>query len=451
MAAEGKAIAHCDNKVIFIPFAVPGDIMDVQLFKQKKKYSEGKCINIKRNSDFRTLPFCRHFGLCGGCKWQILSYEKQLYYKENQIKEQLLRIGKINEGSFLPIIPSEVTTYYRNKLEFTFSNRRWLYDNETELNNETAYWGAGFHVPGRFDKVLEIKECFLQKEPSNSIRNAVSEFCKLYRIPFFDLKKQTGFIRNLIVRNNSEGQFMLIFSFAHENSEWRDNLVNLINDKFPEVVSVYCVTNNKCNDSLEGLAPELFYGKLFLEQKLGGLVFNISPKSFFQTNIHQALNLYNKVLEFAELKGDELVYDLYCGTGTISLFLAKQSRFVLGMEYLEEAVTDAWKNAVINQISNVEFIAGDIKNTLNHEVINSHGKPDIIVLDPPRNGIHKDVITKLIDIKPYKIIYVSCNPATQARDISILSELYTVDKIQPFDMFPHTHHVENIVKLIVRT
>lgn len=449
VAAEGMSIARIENMVIFLPYVVPGDIVDVQIIRKRRNFLEGRVIKIVKFSEKRAAPFCNHFGICGGCKWQNLPYEKQLYFKQKQVIDQFERIGKIKIERISPIIPSENTTYYRNKLEFTFSNKRWLFDGESELPNESDYWGVGFHIPGRFDKVIDLKECFLQPEPSNRIRIAIGGFCKINQIPFFDLKKQEGYMRNLIIRNTLDGQVMVIICFFYENSDWQDKILMFVSEQFPEITSLYYAINSKHNDSLDGIDPILYKGKEFLKEQLGKLNFKISPKSFFQTNSRQTKVLYEKVLEFADLKGNEIVYDLFSGTGTIGLFLAKFARQVIGIEYVADAVKDARENAIINGITNAVFYTGDTKEIFTSAFIKNNGTPDVLILDPPRSGIHKDVIELLQNIKPHSIIYISCNPATQARDIDLLSSFYLVDKCQPVDMFPHTHHVENIVKLTV--
>ena len=450
VAAEGKAIAHVNNKVLFVPFVVPGDIVDVIVIKKNKNYFEGKVVKIVKPSELRIDPFCSHFGLCGGCKWQNLPYEKQLFYKQKQVTDQFERIGKIKIEKVLPIISSQNITNYRNKLEFTFSNKRWLFDGESELPNPIDYWGAGFHIPGRFDKVFQVEKCYLQAEPSNEIRKDVYEFCIQNQIPFFDLKLHTGYIRNLIIRNTIDGQVMVIICLFNENSQWQEKLLSHISEKFPNLKSIYYAINPKLNDSLDGITPVLYKGESYLVEKLNGLKFKISPKSFFQTNSIQAGVLYNKVLEFAGLTGTETVYDLYSGTGTIGLFLAKNAKKVAGIEFIKDAVLDACKNAELNGIKNAIFFAGDIKNILNDAFILQNGKPDVVIIDPPRSGIYKDVIKTILKIKPQKIVYVSCNPATQARDIELLNNDYKVAKIQPIDMFPHTHHIENIALLLSR-
>ena len=451
IAAEGKAIARIENMVIFLPFVVPGDIVDVQVIRKRKNFLEGKVIRIVKYSDKRTDAFCKHFGICGGCKWQNLPYEKQLFYKEKQVKDQLQRIGKIDIEKFHPILPSEKTKQYRNKLEFTFSNLRWLYEGESDLPNETDYWGAGFHIPGRFDKVIDLDECYLQNEPSNSIRKAVSDFCKEKKIPFFDLRKQEGFIRNLIIRNTTTEQLMVILVLLYEQPDWQKELLTYISEQFPQITSLYYAINPKRNDSLDGISPILYKGEDSIVERLGELNFKISPKSFFQTNTLQAKSLYDKVVEYAELKGNEIVYDIYSGPGTIGIYLAQYAKHVSGIEFVEDAVNDAKKNAALNNITNISFFAGDSKDILNDEFVLKTGKPDVIILDPPRSGIHPELITFLLKLKIKRMVYVSCNPATQARDLQLLSEFYIVNNCQPVDMFPHTHHVENIVKLSLRT
>ncbi len=448
IAAEGKSIARVNNKVLFVSFAVPGDIVDVVVTKKNKSYFEGKVLKFKKKSDLRIEPFCSHFGVCGGCKWQNIPYEKQIFYKEKQVLEQLQRIGKIEIEKSLPIIASQKTINYRNKLEFTFSNKRWLFNGEEELPNPTDYWGAGFHIPGRFDKVLQIEKCYLQQEPSNQIRKEIYSFCIKNEIPFFDLKLHTGYVRNLIIRNTLDGQVMVIVCFFYENNIWQEKILSHILENVPEITSLYFAINPKHNDSLDGITPILYKGTAYLTENLNGLKFKISPKSFFQTNSAQAAVLYNKVLEFAQLTGNEIVYDLYSGTGTIGLYLSKYSKKVIGIEFVEDAVFDARENALLNDITNVAFFAGDTKEVLNNDFVLKNGKPDVIVIDPPRNGISKEVVETILKIKPKKIVYVSCNPATQARDIQLMSEFYNVPFIQPIDMFPHTHHVENIALLV---
>lgn len=450
VAAEGKAIAKIENKILFVPFVVPGDIVDILITKKNKNYLEGKVVKIVKLSELRVDPFCSHFGVCGGCKWQNLPYEKQLYFKNKQVIDQLQRIGKIEIEEILPIIPSEKTTNYRNKLEFTFSNKRWLYDGEEELPKPTDYWGAGFHIPGRYDKVLQIDKCYLQEDPSNAIRLEVYSFCIANEIPFFDLRLHIGYMRNLIIRNTLDGQIMLILCLFSENEHWQNMLLSHITSKFPEITSIYVAINPKLNDSLDGITPVLCGGKSYLTENLNGLKFKISPKSFFQTNSTQAGILYNKVLEFASLTGNEIVYDLYSGTGTIGLYLAKHANKVAGIEFIEDAVLDARENSLLNGITNATFYSGDTKVVLNEEFILHNGKPDVIVIDPPRNGISKEVVETILNVKPTKIVYVSCNPATQARDLELMNNDYKVLKIQPIDMFPHTHHVENIALLVIR-
>ncbi|MBI5539401.1 MAG: 23S rRNA (uracil(1939)-C(5))-methyltransferase RlmD [Bacteroidia bacterium] len=450
VAAEGKAIARIENKVLFVPFVVPGDIVDVLIIKKNKNYLEGKVVKMVKLSELRVDPFCSHFGVCGGCKWQNLPYDKQLFFKNKQVIDQLQRIGKIEIGEILPIISSKKTTNYRNKLEFTFSNKRWLYDGEEELPKPTDYWGAGFHIPGRYDKVLQVDKCYLQEEPSNLIRKEIYSFCVENDIPFFDLRLHTGYVRNLIIRNTLDGQIMIILCLFAENEVWQKMLLSHITDKFPEITSLYIAINPKHNDSLDGITPVLYKGDSYMIESLNGLKFKISPKSFFQTNSTQAGILYNKVLEYAGLTGNEIVYDLYSGTGTIGLYLAKNAKKVVGVEFVEDAVLDARENAMLNGITNSTFYSGDTKEILNEEFILQNGIPDVIVIDPPRNGISKEVVETILKTKPNKIVYVSCNPATQARDLELMNNDYKVVKIQPIDMFPHTHHVENIALLVIR-
>ncbi|NCO55586.1 MAG: 23S rRNA (uracil(1939)-C(5))-methyltransferase RlmD [Bacteroidetes bacterium] len=450
LAAEGKAIARVSNKVLFVPFVVPGDIVDVVITKKNKNYLEAKVVNFKKKSDFRIEPFCSHFGVCGGCKWQNLPYEKQLFYKQKQVTDQFERIGKIQVNKTFSIIGSNEITKYRNKLEFTFTNKRWLYEGEEELPNPTDYWGAGFHIPSRFDKVFNVDICYLQNEPSNEIRKSVAEFCKQNLIPFFDLRAHEGYVRNVIIRNTLNEQVMVIICLFCENNIWQEKILSHISEKFPKITSLYFAINPKHNDSLDGISPILYKGAGYLIENLNGLKFKISPKSFFQTNSKQACVLYNKVLEFSGLTGNEIVYDLYSGTGTIGLFLSKQAKKVIGIEFVEDAVNDARENAILNEITNATFFAGDVKEILSQTFIQQNGKPDVIIIDPPRSGIHKEVIETILKILPPKIVYVSCNPATQARDIQMMSEFYNVPLIQPVDMFPHTQHIENITLLILK-
>ena len=448
IGADGKAIARVDEIVVFTKLVVPGDIVDIQITKKRKRYQEGYVTKIHNYSKDRVDAFCQHFGNCGGCKWQYLPYEKQLMYKEQQVKDQLQRIGKIDLPKVNSIIGSQKNTFYRNKLEFTFSNKRWLSHEEIENNLEIKdKESLGFHVPGLFDKIINIEKCWLQPSPSNEIRNFIYDFAIKNKFEFFDIREQKGFLRTLIIRTSSIGETMVIVSFFRENEEERILLLNEIKKQFPELTSLMYVVNQKGNDTITDQQIILYSGREYIYEEMEGLKFKIGPKSFYQTNSEQAFNLYKVTREFAQLKGNEVVYDLYTGTGTIANFIAKNAKQVIGIEYVPEAIEDAKINSEINNIGNTRFFAGDIKNVLNETFINENGNPDILITDPPRAGMHTDVVKTIINIKPNKIVYVSCNPATQARDLELLSEKYKVTKIQPVDMFPHTHHVENVVLL----
>ncbi len=446
IGSEGKAIARTGEMVVFTTYAVPGDIVDLQVTKKRKKYAEANVIKYHKYSEERTENFCDHFGICGGCKWQILPYERQLYYKQKQVKDQLQRIGKMKMPDLLPILGSEKNTFYRNKLEFTFSNKRWL--TADEMNAEIENFDAlGFHVPGLFDKIVNINKCWLQPEPSNKIRNFIYKYAIENGLSFFDIKAKSGFLRTLIIRTSSTGEIMVILALYYEDMNCREELLNSIKKEFPEITSLLYVINSKGNDTITDQSIELFHGREFILEQMEDLQFKIGPKSFYQTNSEQAYNLYKVVRDFAELKGNETVYDLYTGTGTIANFVARQARKVVGIEYVPEAIEDARENSKINKIANTVFYAGDIKSVLNDDFILKNGQPDIIITDPPRAGMHNDVIDSIIKSGAQKIIYVSCNPATQARDLALLDADYEVKKIQPVDMFPHTHHVENVVLL----
>jgi len=446
IGSEGKAIARSGEMIVFTTNAVPGDVVDLQVTKKRKKYAEAIVTKYHKYSDERTEVFCAHFGVCGGCKWQILPYERQLYYKQKQVKDQLQRIGKIDMPDLMPILASAENTFYRNKLEFTFSNKRWLtFD---EMNVETKNLDAlGFHVPGLFDKIVNINKCWLQPEPSNRIRNYIYNYAIENGLSFFDIKAKSGFLRTLIIRTSSIGENMVILSFYHEDTKVREELLESIKNEFPEITSLLYVINSKGNDTITDQQIELFSGREYIFEQMEDLKFKIGPKSFYQTNSEQAYNLYKIVREFANLKGDETVYDLYTGTGTIANFIAKRVKKVVGIEYVPEAIDDAKENSAINNISNSVFYSGDIKSVLNNDFIVKNGQPDLIITDPPRAGMHTDVIESMINSGAGKIIYVSCNPATQARDLALLDASYEIEKIQPVDMFPHTHHVENVVLL----
>ncbi len=448
-AAEGKSIARKDGLVIFVRNAVAGDVVDVLITKKKKDYYEGVPIKFHTYSKLRTEPKCKHFGICGGCKWQNVSYQEQLKFKHKQVVEQIKRIGKIEPREVLPIIASDHIFYYRNKLEFTFSSRRWFVE-QYEFEKIKTSKALGYHVPGMYDRVLDIEECLLQQEPSNKIRNELKKFAIDNKISFYDSRTHKGFLRNLIIRNNTQGEFMVIVIFAREEPELQETILDFIKQTFSQVVSIYYIINPKLNDSYADLEAHHYYGKKFLIENIDDLQFRIGAKSFFQTNTYQARKLYAKAKEFASISQTDVVYDLYTGTGTIALYLAKSAAKVIGIEIIPDAVSDAIENAKLNNIENVEFIVGDVKDILSEEWLKAYPLPDVIMLDPPRAGVHKDVLRVIKEIKPSRIVYISCNPATQARDINILSDEYVLEKIQPVDMFPHTHHIENIALLKLR-
>ncbi|MDX2304128.1 MAG: 23S rRNA (uracil(1939)-C(5))-methyltransferase RlmD [Microscillaceae bacterium] len=458
IAAEGKCIARYEDRVIFIPGnqVAPGDVVDLKILHKKKKFFEAVPVYFYTQSELRTNPVCSHFGVCGGCKWQHIDYQTQLEYKTQQVKDNLERIAKVALPEFLPIIGSEHTYYYRNKLEFTFSNRRWFTQEEiqeadptpqTENNPIKTHNALGFHIPGRFDKILDIRHCYLQEDPSNAIRLAVRKFAFENQLDFYDAKEQKGFLRNLVIRTSNTGNLMVILLFGQDHQDVIEKMMAHLKDNFPEISSLYYIINPKMNDTYQDLAPVLYHGEAFIESQMEGLRFRIGPKSFYQTNTEQAYNLYQVARQFADLQGHELVYDLYTGTGTIANFIARQAGQVIGIEYVEEAIEDARLNSTINQIYNTRFFAGDIKDLLKPDFVAQNGHPDIVITDPPRAGMHLEVIQSLIQLAPQRIVYVSCNPATQARDLALLDTLYRVEAVQPLDMFPQTHHVENVVKL----
>jgi 23S rRNA (uracil1939-C5)-methyltransferase len=448
LAAEGKAIARVDNMVLFVTGAIPGDIADVKVIRRKRNFMEGSIERLIQPSPDRIQPQCEHFGTCGGCTWQHLPYQKQLYYKEKQVRDNFFRIGKLNGDLIRPILPSENSYFYRNKLEYTFSHRRWL--TREEINSEEKFddvHGLGFHIPGKFDKVLDIKNCHLQPQPSNAIRLAIKEYSVGKGLEFFDIVNKTGFLRNVIIRNNLAGEFMVIVSFFYDEPSVREEMLYYLADRFPQIKALHYVINPKGNDTINDLEVHLFKGEDYLIERMEDLQFRISPKSFFQTNSQQAFHLYELTRKLAELKGTEIVYDLYTGTGTIALFLARQCSKVVAIEYVGEAIEDAKINASLNGISNARFFAGDMKDILTADFMEREGKPEVVILDPPRAGVHEDVLKRILDAGPKRIVYVSCNPATQARDLAILSNLYTLEFAQPVDMFPHTMHVENVALL----
>jgi len=448
IAAEGKAIAKVNDVVIFVPFVVPGDIVDLQVTRKKSHFMEARAIHFHTLSDKRTNAVCEHYGICGGCKWQILPYQEQISYKQKQVVDNLTRIGKIDLPPVSPILGSAKTEFYRNKLEFTFSNKRWRTNEEIAEGKVFETMNAvGFHIPGQFDKVLDINKCWLQTEDSNEIRNEVRRYALEHELTFFDLRSQEGFLRTLMVRTTSTGELMIIMVFFHEDKEAQDALLQHIADKFPQITSLLYIINSKANDTITDQEIHIFKGNECIYEEMEGLKFKIGPKSFYQTNSDQAYELYKITRNFAQLTGNELVYDLYTGTGTIANFISHQAKQVIGIEYVPEAIEDAFVNSEINNISNTLFYAGDMKDILNAAFIEEHGKPDVIITDPPRAGMHEDVINAILFAAPERIVYVSCNPATQARDLSLLDCHYKVTAIQPVDMFPHTHHVENVVLL----
>lgn len=448
LAAEGKAMAKVDGKVLFVPFVAPGDLVDVQVTKKRKSYMEGYVTAYHELSADRVEPFCAHFGLCGGCKWQHIPYSLQLKSKQQQVEDQFKRIGKLQIPTVSTIIGSDRTQFYRNKLEFTFSHNRWITTQEFESGNEIQQHPVlGFHVPGRFDKVFNVDKCFLQDDPSNAIRNAVVNFAREKDLSFYNIRENSGFLRNLIIRTSSIGEVMVILSVSEHDMPYIEAVLNHVKEQFPNITSLMYVVNPKLNDTIIDIDVVTYSGRDYIVEEMEGLQFKIGPKSFFQTNSLQAFELYKVAREFASLEGDELVYDLYTGTGSIALFLAKSCKKVIGIEYVPEAIADANENAALNGIENTFFVAGDMKRVLTPEFVEEHGSPDVVVLDPPRAGVHPDVIKSLQEIKPKRIVYVSCNPATQARDIQLLGKEYKIVKIQPVDMFPHTHHVENVALL----
>lgn len=447
-AAEGKALARVDNLVVFVPFAAPGDVVDIRLSRKRKQYAEGRIVAFKRYSADRVEPFCSHFGVCGGCQWQHLPYPSQLKYKQQQVLDVLQRIAKIELPEARPILGSEKDRFYRNKLEYTFSNKRWrtleeIQSGEEFKNNEAL----GFHIPGMFDKVLDIEKCFLQEDFSNRVRLSVKAFCLAHQMDFFDLKLQQGLMRNLIVRTTSTGQKMVIVVFFREETASREALLNHLLNEFPEITSLIYVINNKANDTIFDRETVVYHGSAYIVEEMEGLQFIIGPKSFYQTNSEQAYRLYSLVREFAGLQGNELVYDLYTGTGTIANFLARQCRKVIGIEYIPEAIEDARANAELNGIKNTTFFAADVKDLLNNDFMAEQGRPDVLITDPPRAGMHGDVVKTILSAAPERVVYVSCNPSTQARDLSLMDNLYQVEALQAVDMFPHTQHVENVVLL----
>jgi len=447
--AKGVSVAKApDGKIIFIPNVVPGDVVDVQTLKKRKAYYEGKAVRFHEFSEHRIEPICEHFGVCGGCKWQNMNYSQQLFYKQNEVKNHLQRIGKIELPEFEPILGSEKQFFYRNKMEFGFSNSRWLtqdeIESEADLENRNA---LGFHIPKMWDKILDINKCHLQEDPSNAIRNEIREFANLNNLTFFNPRSHEGLLRTLMLRTASTGEIMVLIQFFEDDKQNRELLLDHLYEKFPQITSLQYVINSKANDTLYDTNIKLYKGRDYILEEMEGLKFSINAKSFYQTNSDQAYELYKITRDFAGLTGNEIVYDLYTGTGTIAQFVSKNAKKVIGVESVPEAIEDAKANAKRNNITNCEFFVGDMKVVFNEAFIAKHGRPDVIITDPPRDGMHKDVVEQLLKIEPQKIVYVSCNSATQARDLALMDEKYKVTKVRPVDMFPQTHHVENVVLL----
>lgn len=451
VAAEGNAIARVDNMVVFVPYGAPGDVADIKIDRKKHSYAEGHIDRLVTPSDIRVEPRCEHFGTCGGCRWQHLPYQFQIEAKQRQVKDALDRIAKIEYPGIMPILGSKTIYGYRNKMEYTFSNRCWLTFEQMRSGEEFPDRdAAGFHIPGAFDKVLDIKQCHLQDDLGNRIRLFVKKYCKENNLPFYDLRAQHGFMRTLMIRIASTGEVMVVAVTGSDDVAAIESMLNALNAEFPEITSLHYVINLKVNDSIADQNVIHFSGKPYIEEEMEGLKFRVGPKSFYQTNSLQAYELYKVVRDFAELKGNELVYDLYTGTGTIANFVSSRANHVIGIEYVKEAIDDAIINSEANSITNTEFYAGDMKDVLTDEFIAGHGHPDVMIVDPPRAGMHQDVVDVILRARPGRIVYVSCNPATQARDLQLLDEAYKVEAVQPVDMFPHTHHVENVVKLTLR-
>jgi 23S rRNA (uracil1939-C5)-methyltransferase len=447
--AKGVSVAKApDGKVIFIPNVVPGDVVDVQTLKKRKAYYEGKAVKFHEFSEHRIEPICEHFGVCGGCKWQNMNYSQQLFYKQNEVKNHLQRIGKIELPEFEPILGSEKQFFYRNKMEFGFSNSRWLtqdeIESEADLGNRNA---LGFHIPKMWDKILDIDKCHLQEDPSNAIRNEIRNFANLNNLTFFNPRSHEGLLRTLMIRTASTGEIMVLIQFYEDDKQNRELLLDHLFEKFPQITSLQYVINQKANDTLYDTNIKLYKGRDYILEEMEGLKFSINAKSFYQTNSDQAFELYKITRDFAGLTGNEIVYDLYTGTGTIAQFVSKKAKKVIGVESVPEAIEDAKANATRNNITNCEFFVGDMKVVFNEVFIAKHGQPNVIITDPPRDGMHKDVIEQILKIEPEKIVYVSCNSATQARDLALMDEKYKVTRVRPVDMFPQTHHVENVVLL----
>lgn len=448
IAAEGKSLGRWNEMVVFVPFGAPGDVVDVQLTKKRHSFAEGKIVKMHTSSPMRVEPFCEHYGVCGGCKFQHIPYEEQLKYKQQQVEDALQRIAKVQLPAINPILGSANTCFYRNKLEFTFSNKSWLTREQLESDEQFDDRNAlGFHIPNAFDKVLDINKCWLQDDVSNQIRNYIRLHAKQQGYSFFDLRANQGLMRTLMIRTSSTGELMLVVVFGANEQTAINEMMQSIKEAFPQITSLQYVVNLKCNDSLNDQEFVLFSGRDYIEEEMEGLKFRVGPKSFYQTNSAQAYELYKVARRMARLKGDELVYDLYTGTGTIANFVARQSRQVIGIEYVPEAIEDAKLNSRVNGIENTLFYAGDMKDILTDDFVQQHGCPDVMIIDPPRAGMHEDVVKVILNAQPKRLVYVSCNPATQARDLAMLDEKYSVEEVQPVDMFPHTQHVENVVAL----
>ncbi|MCT7905162.1 23S rRNA (uracil-C(5))-methyltransferase RlmCD [Candidatus Ornithobacterium hominis] len=450
--AKGAAIAKPEGqKTIMVCNGVPGDVVDVRIVKKKKRFLEGKVVTVKKASADRIEPNCQHFGICGGCKWQNMTYEKQLFYKEQEVRDHLERIAKIQPEEFLPILGSEQQFWYRNKMEFSFSNQRWVTEEEIKEKGEIENRNAlGFHIPGMWSKILDIEKCWLQEEPSNQIRRSLKEFADEQGLAFFDPTEQSGLLRTLMIRMTTTGEIMVLVQFFENQPENIQKVLGFLNQKFPEITSLLYTINPKGNDSIYDLEILNFKGQDFITEEMEGLRFKIGPKSFYQTNPQQALHLYQITRDFADLDGSEIVYDLYTGTGTIAQFIAQKAKKVIGVESVPEAIVAARENAAFNQIDNCTFYVGDMKNVFTDAFVQENGYPDVIVVDPPRDGMHPKVVENLLNIAPEKIVYVSCNSATQARDLEKLKEKYTLKKVQPVDMFPQTYHVENVALLTLK-
>ena len=470
-AAEGRSLARVDGKVVFIEGAVPGDVVDVQLGKSKKDWAEGRAIHFHNYSQQRTQPFCQHFGLCGGCKWQMLPYTEQIKYKQNEVEQNLKRIGRIELPPMLPIVGADAVKYYRNKLEFTFSSKKYLTreellkrDDEREKQaqltasnsaiseqNVEETGALGFHVPRIFDKAIDIETCYLQPEPSNAIRNFVRAFAKAHQLSFYNIKEHTGWLRTMIIRTSTTGEVMVNITMGFDDEPNRTLLFDALLATFPEISTLLYTINPKWNDTIYDLTPQTYFGNGYITERLENFFFKISPKSFFQTNTKQAEKLYRITREFAQLTGKETLYDLYCGTGSIGIFCSKGAQKIIGVETVADAIEDAKENAALNHLTNTHFYAGDVIDICNDDFFAAHGRPDVLITDPPRAGMHEKLVKKLLEIEAPRIVYVSCNVATQARDLQLLNEKYSVEQLQPVDLFPHTHHIENVAALVLRT